>query len=175
MPSVFTALPVGSVVRLNDEIRTATVGFIEVNGQGPFATFIQDSAIITGWSVEEGVNVQFTHTMGNDIYLNVFGNRMGVATVSGLTFNATGVAQAQVKTPGACIKKDKPHGISRIIEWYHANRISQPGAGKITIKLSGGKTPGSIIKGFLIGASYKSGDPENWTAEYTIQIATVPK
>ena len=159
MPSVFTALPVGSVVRLNDEVRTATVGFIEVNGQGPFATFIQDSAIITGWSVEEGVNVQFTHTMGDDIYMNVFGNRIGHMTIEGISFNAVNCDASQ-------------HGIVSIINYFRTNRISS-NSQPITITIGG--QGGITIKGALISASYNSKDPENWMVQYVLTVATVPR
>lgn len=164
MPTVFTQMPIGTVVRLADTSKKATVGFIKVEGKGTLAGFTTHKSIITAWSIEENVNVQFTHTMGNDIYLNVFGNRMGVATVTGLAFNSTS------KNGNGCDGGGN-HGILKIIDWYRNNRVSEPSESKITIQIS----DAGVISGYLIGAGYRSTDAENWSAEYTMQIATVPR
>ena len=172
MPTVFTMSPVGSVVRLPDSSRTMTIGFIGVEGLTPIGVFTTQRSIITSWSMDENVNVQFTHTMGNDIYLNVFGNRMGVATINGISFNSVGDMQAEEASVGGC--SNESHGINRIIEWYRMNRVSNPFSKRIVINISDGGD-GGVIDGFLIGASYRSNDPVNWTAEYTMNIATVPR
>lgn len=167
MPQVFTQVPVGSVYRLPDNSRSMTVGFLNVKGNVDLGTFIWQRSILTSWSMEENVNVQFTHTMGNDIYLNVFGNRMGVATINGIAFNSIG----QEGIAG-CSGED--HGILKIIKWYRDNRVSNPAAKRIIINLSTGGD-GGVIDGFLIGATYRSNDPVNFTSEYTMSIATVPR
>ena len=170
MPSVFTNSPVGSVVRLPDGSRSMTVGFLGVNGKSPLGTFKEHRSILTSGSVEENVNVQFTHTMGNDIYLNVFGNRMGVATINGISFNSTG----ETGPDGGTGCGGEAHGIIQIIQWYRDNRVSNPAAGRIIVEISNGGAAG-VIDGFLVGASYRSNDPVNFTAEYTMNIATVPR
>lgn len=158
---VFTRAPIGTVVQLPDGVRTATVGLVKVHPKNNqfdvVGSFFNQKSIVTSWSFNENVNVQFTHTMGNDIYLNVFGNRMGTFTVNGLAFHAAGCEFSR-------------HGIARIIEWYRRNRISNPGANRIRMTIGGSET----IEGFLIGASYRANDPVNWTVEYTMQIAAVP-
>jgi len=170
--TIFTAAPIGVVARLPDGVRTATVALIKVTpaDAGPkdtsqmLGSFQNHKAIITSWSFDENVNVQFTHTMGNDIYLNVFGNRMGTFTVNGIAFHSTAKAGGQV-----CDKTE--HGITKIIKWYRDNRISNPAANRIKMTIGGVDT----IDGFLIGASYRANDPVNWAVEYTMQIAAVPR
>ena len=165
--TIFTAAPVGTVARLPDGVRTATVALIKVVPAGKedmLGSFQAHKAIITSWSFNENVNVQFTHTMGNDIYLNVFGNRMGTFTVNGIAFHST-----SKRGDKKC--DTKPHGIIKIIEWYRKNRISDPTAGRIKMTIGGSET----IDGFLIGASYRANDPVNWTVEYAMHIAAVPK
>lgn len=162
MPNVFTGAPVGSAVALPDGTRTASVALIHVDAITKLATWQQHKAIITSWSFDENVNVQFTHTMGNDIYMNVFGNRMGMFTVNGIAFNSAG---SHAGCDGA------PHGIVRIVEWYRANRASESGAQRVKVTLSGADT----IDGYLIAANYRANDPVNWTVEYSMSIATVPR
>jgi len=162
--SVYTATPVGVVNSLPDSVRFATFALINVTGaDGKDIKFSTHKAIVTSWTFNENVNVQFTHTMGNDIYLNVFGNRMGVCTIRGLTFNAIGSGQGR-----NCASKS--HGVEDIIQWYRDNRVSSS-QDKIKVSIGGDET----IEGFLIGASYQANDPVNWTVEYQLQIAAIPK
>jgi len=169
--TIYTAAPIGNIARLPDGVRTATVALIKVmpakNEGDPtqmLGSFQTHKAIVTSWSFNENVNVQFTHTMGNDIYLNVFGNRMGTFTVNGIAFHSTSKRGGE--------KCDtNPHGIIKIIEWYRKHRISDPNAGRIKMTIGGSDT----IDGFLIGASYRANDPVNWTVEYSMQIAAVPR
>ena len=159
--SVYTATPVGTVNKLPDSTRFATFALIKPD---PSISFEMHKAIITSWVFNENVNVQFTHTMGNDIYLNVFGNRMGTLSINGLSFNAVG--KQKNCDPG------QNHGIVDIIKWYRDNRISNPnGPGRVKVVLGGGEP----VEGYLIGASYRANDPVNYTVEYSLQLAAIPK
>jgi hypothetical protein len=164
MPQVFTATPVGSVVALPDGSKTATVALIAIDGKSKLATWQAHKAIITSWNFDENVNVQFTHTMGNDIYMNVFGNRMGMFTVNGIAFNSTGDHGG-----GGCTTS--PHGVVEIVKWYRDNRASEGDAQRIKVTISGADT----IDGYLIAANYRANDPVNWTVEYSMSIATIPR
>ena len=155
MPSVFTKTPVGTVAKM-DGIRTVTLALLEVS-----PTIAKTKTALQGFSMQDNVNVQFTHTMGDDIYMNVFGNRMGVLTIDGVSFNAEA-------TGGAC--DTASHGITNMINWYRTNRVSS-NLMPIDIKISG-KEP---VTGYLIAANYRSADPMNWTVTYQMQIATVPR
>ena len=102
--------------------------------------------------------------MGNDIYMNVFGNRMGMFTVNGIAFNSTGTS-GNVGCDGG------PHGIIKIVQWYRDNRASEGNAPRIKVTISGADT----IDGYLIAANYRANDPINWTVEYSMSIATIPR
>ena len=187
--SIFTATPIGTVARIPDGARTATLALIKVrkpgglrfgrgaagrfftNEEDVLGSFQQQKAIITSWSFNENVNMQFTHTMGNDIYLNVFGNRIGTFTVNGIAFHARSTRNIGRDGERILGCGSEHHGIIEIIKWYRRNRISNPTANRIKMTIGGKET----IEGFLISASYRANDPVNWAVEYTMQIATVPK
>ena len=164
MGLIFNKNHVGSTVLLPSGSQPATFSLIGVKGQDALGGFTGQKSIITGWNYEENVNVQFTHTMGSDIYLNVFGNRMGVFSATGLSFAASATAQA-----GPCVG-DK-HGVESIIDWYDKNRVSNKDADKVTIQIGSNVT----VSGYVISASYSAQDPETWTVQYTIQVAVIPK
>lgn len=161
--SVYTAVPVGSTVVLPSNSKVATFSLIDVQGNDALGVFSTQKAIVTGWNLQENVNAQFTHTMGNDIYVNVFGNRMATLSVHGITFNA-------IREGVTC--SDDPPGIDNIINWYQSNRVSNPNAPE-RIKITIGST--MVAEGFLINANYNARDPVSWTVEYTLQIAVIPK
>jgi hypothetical protein len=155
MPSVFTGGRVGSVARMTG-IRTVTFSLLETD-----PTIAKAKTALQGFSMQDNVNVQFTHTMGDDIYMNVFGNRMGVLTIDGVSFNAEA-------SGGAC--DNGPHGIIKMIEWYEENRASNR-LDPIEVKISGQ----AATQGFLIAATYRANDPMNWVVSYQMQVATVPR
>ena len=150
MPSVFASNPIGNVVVLPTN-QTATFSLIDTDIPTTKST-------VMGWSMGETVNAQFTHTMGDDIYMNVFGNRVGQLTIQGISFNTLNCDPSQ-------------HGIVEIINYYRANRISS-NSQPITITIGG--RGGITIKGALTAATYNSNAPENWMVQYSITIATVP-
>jgi hypothetical protein len=57
--------------------------------------------------------VQFLHTLGGDIYIYVFGDRMGTMSLEGLS------AAYSCTDSG-----DTQHGIEKIYSWYQANKLS---------------------------------------------------
>ena len=164
MGLIFNKNHVGATVLLPSGSQPATFSLIGVKGQDALGGFTGQKSIITGWNYEENVNVQFTHTMGSDIYLNVFGNRMGVFSATGLSFAATAHGVATSCT-------GNQHGVEKIIDWYDRNRVSNANASKINITIGSG----IIISGYLISASYRTQDTESWTVQYTIQVAVIPK
>ena len=173
--SVYTAAPVGATIVLPDASRTASFALISVKGRADtLGEFKTHKAIVTTWHLEENVNAQFTHTMGNDIYVNVFGNRMGILTVRGITFHSVSSVGEKGCDDVRAADPDKPmkHGINHIIQWYQDNRVSNPDSPE-RINITIGKD--TAVEGFLVGASYSARDPVNWTVEYTMQIAVIPK
>ena len=152
MPSIFAGGNIGTVV-LAKSTRTATFSMVKV--KPPMPTKV---GLISGISWQDGVNAQFTHTMGDDIYMNVFGNRMGTLTIKGIAF-------ADFECKGA-----SKHGVIDIIDWYKEQRVSATGK-KIVVTVGGTEA----ISGFLVAASYSTDDTENWLVGYQLEVATVPR
>ena len=152
MPSIFAGGNIGAVV-LAKSVRPATFSMVATKPRMPTKI-----GLISGIQWQDGVNAQFPHTMGDDIYMNVFGNRMGTLTIKGIAFS-------DFECKGA-----SKHGIIDIIDWYKEHRVST--TGKNIIVTVGGT---EAISGFLIGASYSTDDTENWLVGYQLEVATVPR
>jgi len=159
--SLFGEQPIGAVALVRGS-RIAHFSLLETDPK-----ITSTKAIITGFAWQDGVNVQFTHTMGDDIYMNIFGNRMGMLTINGIAFAS--VARAGIV---GCDPDPVPrqHGIISVIDWYEENRVStKQSAIKVTI---GGTV---TVSGYLTSASYQINEPEKWMMNYQLQIATVPR
>ena len=156
MPSIFTGSPIGAVALVKGS-KTASFSLIGVTPKTP-----SKKAIVTAFSWQDGVNVQFTHTMGDDVYMNVFGNRMGTLTIDGVAFNSV------ARTGGNC--DSDPHGIVSIIDWYKDNRASTREA-SILVKIGGSAS----VSGYLVSANYITNNAEHWMVNYKLQVATVPR
>jgi hypothetical protein len=99
-------------------------------------------AIFTSVNFNEGANVQFQHTLGDTIYLNVFGNRISQLKVSGIA--VSGFCDA-----GANAVNDGEHGISRVIQYYRESRVSSRRDPLIISIASSGKE--AAYQGYLVG------------------------
>jgi hypothetical protein len=82
-------------------------------GGGNLTTF---KSLITDVGIQERGNYQFLHTLGNDIYLYIFGDRIGEFSVSGVSFWS-------VSTGRGCDNNPMDLGITRVITWYRENRV----------------------------------------------------
>lgn len=114
------------------EIPGTTPGSIlDVEGWGD--GFRQRKSIFTSVTIAEASNYQFLHTLGNRIYIYVFGDRIGQFSLSGISFfdNCT---------------PDRRTGISHVIQFYRDNRITvRPGPVKVTLD------PDTVLSCYLIG------------------------
>lgn len=97
----------------------ASPGLLEVDGWGGFTGF---KSIFTRVLIGEATNHQFQHTIGERIYLYVFGNRMGGLSLSGLSFFET---CGQQIGPVLLADADQSIGISRVIRFFKQNRLSR--------------------------------------------------
>lgn len=73
-------------------------------------------SLITDVAIQEQGNYQFLHTLGNHIYLYVFGDRIGQLGVSGVSFWSRSAG-------GGCDNNPMDLGIIRVLNWYRQNRI----------------------------------------------------
>lgn len=115
MPIVFEGAP-GRVVKLDDPGVTQGLlpGAVAVK-EAPI-TFEQRRSIITRVVLAQETSQQFLHTLGGDVYVYVFGDRIGQMTLSGLCL-------AMDCTAGDA--GDGEHGVERMLGWWNENRLSK--------------------------------------------------
>ena len=151
----------GRVTAISENVSQGCIdlGGIEVNGSSPFKGGSLQS-IITRVGINATGNFQFLHTIGNDVYMYVFGDRMGDITLHGLSFAG-----------GTCGRGGQggKHGFEELFSWYTANRIAaQKAAAKITIGRN------TTFKGFIIGMTGDAADPKSRTIQFQLTISLLP-
>ena len=159
MPSIFTA-SAGTVMAITAPAKNGMFS-IEIDGGvwGPDVGGI--AGIVTGMSLNADINVQFTQTLRDVIYLTVFGNKMGSMTISGMLF---------LNNPIIC-KDGSPSGGAPLTPFfkkfqdYNAINRKEP----IAIVLAG-----NTIKGFLLGFQMQITDPQFQIGQFTMQFAVIP-
>ena len=121
MTVIFDATKVGQVVKLDGPLIAGSIqrgkllslarGGGEASRLGDdFATF---KASFTAVSLNEQANVQFQHTLGDAVYLNVFGDRIGNMKIMGIAVSS------------ACGGRDDgEHGITKVLRYYRENKVS---------------------------------------------------
>ena len=72
----------GVIVKLGDP---ATLGSVRLLSVEPKLGFGLQRSIITRLTVSQQTNIQFLHSLGSQIFVYVFGDRMGTITLSGLS------------------------------------------------------------------------------------------
>lgn len=154
MPVFFTSGGVenrGRVVALGQGIPGSVAMSLE-RWQG-FQGF---KAIFLKASINEQVNAQFLHTIGNNIYAYVFGDRLGTFALSGMAFydNCT---------------NDSRLGISHVIDYYRTYRMSRRIAPlKITLQKD------SVFRCYLLAMSGDTVAPDQNIFQFNLQFALVP-
>ena len=103
--------PPGRVIAMRDPgiAGVLPAGFIKPD---PSILFAEQKAIITRVMVAKASSYQFLHTLGGDIYIYVFGERIGQMMLSGMAFSYD------------CDNDDGDHGVEKMLDWYDTNRLS---------------------------------------------------
>lgn len=132
MPALFEANP-GRVLAVRDP---AVQGLLPplVDVRPDPVSFQARKAIITRVMIAQETNQQFLHTLGGDIYIYVFGDRVGQLTIGGMCF------AHDCDRPG-----DRQHGIEKMLAWYRSNKLSRR-RDPVTVMI--GRTP---VTGFVAG------------------------
>jgi hypothetical protein len=161
MPSFFAAQDGSSPIG-------RTVGCADPHTQGT-SRFVSIKDVNIGWSTHRSIitritmsmqgNFQFLHTIGNDIYVYAFGDRIGQISIFGLSMTR------DCKSPG-----DTKHGFEKVYKWYQDNRIAKKKA-PITISIGQDTT----IEGFVVGLNADAVDPQTRVMQFAIQMAVFPK
>jgi hypothetical protein len=125
-------------------------------------TFEDHRVVITRVTGNERVNAQFLHTLGPDIFVYVFGDRVTDLTIQGMAF------------PFNCEDQTSQPGIVRVIEWYRRHRLARQQS-PLLVSI-GGQAGDQIdpLVAYLLGAQYDIADPKTRLAKFTLQMARVP-
>lgn len=151
MPILFRSRP-GSVVALEDFAVQCQTRFIALN---PGISYDSDRSLITRVTVGMQVNIQFLHSMGAQVYVYVFGDRMGQISLSGLSF--------------VC---ECPTGVDlggeKMLMWYKKNRASRR---KQPVRITIGRIP---IDGFVTAFTEDVVDPSLNLVQWGVTIQALP-
>lgn len=159
MPVLFSQ-NTGRVSAIPDAVAAGSLSLGNVQGTGGQIAYNTQKTIITRIGLSAAGNFQFLHTVGNDVYVYVFGDRMGQIVLHGLSF-----AQA---CPGEKTATAR-HGFELLYQWYVANRIA---ARKSTVTAIIGASTG--FEGFVTALNGDVQDSLHRTIQFQMTIATLP-
>jgi hypothetical protein len=178
MPVIFAG-NTGRVFAADDKVAQGSISLGNVTGVGgDLAGFGIGplNTIITRIGVSSSGNYQFLHTIGNDVYVYVFGDRMGEITLHGLSFAQDCNARPPLPPPGS--PPGPPprggdvqgkHGFERLFDWYQRSRLAV-NPNPVTVRL-GFKT---IFKGFMTGITGDVNDSMTRTIQFQLTISLLP-
>jgi len=127
-----------------------------IGGDGQRISFPTQKTIITKIGLSLAGNYQFLHTLGNDVFVYVFGDRMGQVSLHCLSFAAK------------CNGDDSVHGFQHLYDWYRSNRIANSKE-LVTVTINN-----VVFSGFLIGSSPEMSDPETRITQTQLVLSLLP-
>ena len=176
MPVIFESNS-GKVVAITDNVATGAIQLGNVVSDEKRITYQEHNTIITRLGISAAGNFQFLHTIGNDVYVYVFGDRMGQVQLHGLSFAAACPPAPPLK-PGELTspivsampgKQGSEHGFELLFKLYTANRIA---ARKLPVKVTIGV--GTTFKGFVTALTGDVQDALHRTIQFQMTISLLP-
>ena len=145
--SIFATAPgtVGQVLTVSGQTLPALVSIAGLRTVSGIA--------ITSIGFSQDANVQFMNTLAKRVYIYVFGERMGVVEINGVTFYRP------------C---SGPAGISALFDFYKNNTVSNKSEPTV-VTLSD-----TTIRGFLRGIRSTFSDPEKGVIGFSLLLSTMP-
>jgi hypothetical protein len=173
MPIIFEK-NAGRVILIPDRSAEGLISLGNVDGATGRITYQTHKSIITRIGYSAAGNYQFLHTIGNDVYLYVFGDRMGTVELHGISFaekcsefeprELTGETHTTVPQPSG-----SAHGFEEIIDWYKQSRVA---AYRPPVTVTIGRE--TSFKGFVTGMSGDVQDTMRRTVNWRISVAILP-
>ena len=157
MPLIFETIP-GSVLAVKDGGVAGMMSPPLVEMRPNRIQFQSQKSIFTRLMLAHAANYQFLHTLGGDIYIYVFGDRIGDLTLSGLSFSINCEA-----------KGDREHGLEKMLKWWKANRLSKR---KEPVQVMVGLTP---IQGFVTNFSADTFDHSAKIIQFVLSLKILPE
>ena len=167
MPLIF-AQNTGRVAAINDAVAAGSLSLVSLVGNTRVNYQVHNS-IFTRVGVSAGGNFQFLHTIANDVYMYVFGDRMGQVVIDGISFaDKCAISGGTVSQLDPGLRNFK-HGIEEMINWYEKNRIS---ARKDPVFVTIGRS--KAFAGFITSLSGSVQDPVHRTVNFQLTISLLP-
>lgn len=114
-------------------------------------------SVITQATVSGQTNLQFLHTMGGNIFIYVFGDRVGTFSLSGLAFDST------------CDMAAGVIGVEHVMQYYNQQRAANRALPlKITLGVA------TTFTTYLVGMSCQIADPKSRIWEFSYKLALIP-
>lgn len=128
-------------------------------GNAPaFPSYAQIKAILTGFQFGARSGIGVSHTLRDRIYVYVFGERMGEATITGLAF------------PGVCDTPSTLTGFDGVFAYYERLRISNEGT---PVRLIFG--PNTVLFGFMYEFGFQLEDPQTGLGTFSFKFKVIPR
>lgn len=166
MPLLFTAEDgsgmAGRVYSVEERAAAGAIAMARVGSKdgGGGITFDMHRTIITRVGISMSGNFQTAHMFGNDVYVYVFGDRMGQAVIHGISFSQgceTGSNQ-QAET-----------GFELLYKWYLDNRIAKK---KSLCSITIGTQQN--FRGFVVKLDGDAQDAIHRTVHYQLTLVLLP-
>jgi hypothetical protein len=151
-PNAPSTIRAGTAVQILP-VAMDTGSILQVKGWGDFADQQEVGenemkAIFTGIRISNATNHQIQHTLGNRIYLTVFGDRVSQLNLSGIAFfdncNRPSWESRGLQNATRGIANKAQIGMARVIQWYQNHKLSNK-FGPITVTID----PLTIYQCFL--------------------------
>jgi hypothetical protein len=154
MPVIFQGQP-GRVVTIKDPAVPARVRPLAT--PNPDIGISAQKSIITHITVAQETNHQFLHTLGNDIFIYVFGDKIGQIQLGGFSFIES------------CSGGGGRHGMELMIDWFQDNKLSSR---RDPMQILVGQV---AFQGFLMSMTNRVVDPATWLTQFQANIAVIPE
>lgn len=133
----------------------ANLEVVQLPNWGGFNGF---KAILTNVEISEQGNFQFLHTLGNEIFLYVFGDKIGSFHVNGLAFYDN------------CQDGQNDHGITRVLGYYRQNRVANR-VSPLLITLP----PAVVLRCYMVSFRGNVVDAARRMFQFSLGLAMVPE
>ena len=135
--------------------------------QGESIGWATHRSIITRVAMSHSCNFQASHMIGNDVYLYVFGDKLGNIQLTGLSMAVdcgcvTGSSGHSMQSLG--------HGIEMAYQWYLRYRVTRERK-PVTVTIGNATT----FQGILVSMELSTLSEENFLIQYTMVVQTIPE
>lgn len=124
-------------------------------------------SIITRVAMSHACNFQASHMIGNDVYLYVFGDKLGNIQIAGLSMAVD--CGCVVGSQGQSMQS-LGHGIEMAYQWYLRYRVTKERK-PVTVTIGNSTT----FQGILVSMDVNTLSEENFLIQYTMTVQTIPE